>query len=205
MPSELSEVSKVSGGQGLEAVWPWAAVHRTLTRGLSWASLFWFSCFFACVEGDETPADGLALRGDWCSSYCAILEQCGGAFDPSCSDGCRSWSTAYMRRTVAESIEAEAACFRASTACAGGMDEVFTECFEQASLAAPPSAASDHFCARLSQTFFECSWFPSPDSCSLVNARYTAPALAAGERCSDAACDELQQCMEASVWRYGQP
>lgn len=203
MPSELRELSSVTRVEAQEPVRPRVVSSRSLSRRLGWCSLVWSIFLFGCADG-ETSGNPLVLGNDWCSSFCTVTQRCGGGANPSCTNSCLSWSSPYIRRTVRESIEAEAACFRASTDCSSGMDQLFTECFEQAGLAAPPSAASERFCSRLSQTFFECRWFDSPDSCSEVNARYTAPALAAGERCNEAACDELQQCMEASVWSYGE-
>jgi hypothetical protein len=105
---------------------------------------------------------------------------------------------------VAESIAAEAACFSDSMDCSGGTEPVFEECFAQAGLAAPLSEDADRFCAHMSQTFFECRWFESPEGCSQFHARYSPPALEAGQRCNGAPCEELQQCMEAWVWTYGE-
>ncbi len=158
----------------------------------------------ACVDS-EPGQDPLVAGRAWCSALCTLFERCGeGGPAAPCTNGCVSSSRPYMQRIVAESIAAEAACFEDSTDCSGGTEPVFNECFTQAGLAAPPSADAERFCAHMAQTFFECRWFESPDSCSQVHARYTGAALAAGRRCSGTPCEELVQCMEAWVWTYGE-
>jgi hypothetical protein len=174
------------------------------TRGLLLAWSAAASLFpFGCAGGEARPDLLSSSDSDWCPAICDMVLRCQGGIAQGCVAGCRSDASGYFRRVVPESIEAEAACLRAATECPGDMSTLYADCYEQAGRAVPPSAAADRFCTRMSETFFECAWFGSPDACSEELARFTPEALAAGERCSGTPCAELEQCMTASLFTYG--
>jgi hypothetical protein len=57
----------------------------------------------------------------------------------------------------------------------------------------------------MGNVFFECAWFDSPSSCYEEQARFTSDALSAGALCSATSCEELEPCLDANLWSYGEP
>jgi hypothetical protein len=136
---------------------------------------------------------------------CDTYARCEGSSPPGCVEGCQNESGGYFRRHTAAALTAETQCLLESSLCPDELDAVFSECFVAASEALDPTPAATAFCDAMSERFFECAWYSAPTVCSQVNSRYVPEALSAGERCGNTPCDDLEQCMDATLWTYGDP
>lgn len=157
----------------------------------------------SCGEGDGPPTSVGAGAAELCREVCATLDRCMGGVSPTCARDCQPGMRGYMRRITTLAVGGEVRCLQEANACPEDLDELFVECIERAGEAIEPTARAEEFCGGMSETFFECAWYSSPRSCSQAHARYTADALAAGRRCTGSTCDNLESCIEATLWSYG--
>ncbi len=157
----------------------------------------------ACGEGSERPPILGSGRAELCRAVCDTFTRCEGSPTPGCMEGCQTNSGGYFRRHTRAALDAETQCLIDTSACPEDVTDVFSECFLVAGEALEPTPAAAAFCDAMSETFFECAWYSAPTACRQINSRYVPEALSAGKRCGNTECDGLEQCIDATLWSYG--
>lgn len=158
----------------------------------------------ACGEGDERPRLlGSGENTESCLAVCDTVERCAAAVGSDCIAGCQRNQRGYFRRITEQALHEEALCLR-DKACSADLDELFTSCFIEAGQMVEISSEAIEFCESMADTFFECAWYSAPSECSRQNARFTAAALTSGKQCAGAPCDDLESCIEATLWTFGE-
>jgi hypothetical protein len=134
---------------------------------------------------------------------CAAYRRCEGNARSSCLNDCQAGNRAFLARNSDASLELQTECLELAT-CTPEFDDLLDECFSEAFSALEPSTEAVELCATLAKPFFECSWFSTPQSCGRFHAVYSAPALAAERACAAASCEELEGCVEAQLYSFGE-
>jgi len=169
------------------------------------ASVLLSCSLFACEESRPPPLGSRAVgpAASWCNAMCSTYRRCQSAPWPSCLNDCQAQNRTFLARNSTASIELQTECIQLAS-CTADMNELLDECFVEAFFALEPSAESSALCAAMAKPFFECSWFSTPQSCSTFHAVFSAPALAAEQDCAAASCDELDACIEAQLYSFGE-
>jgi hypothetical protein len=157
----------------------------------------------ACGEGDErAPLLGSGENAEWCLAVCDTVERCAGDIGGDCVGGCQPAQRGYRRRVTEQALHEEALCLLEEP-CREGVEEVFESCFVQAAEAVEITSEAIRFCETMADTFFTCAWYSAPSQCAQRNARFTEAALSAGARCAGTPCEELEACIDATLWTFG--
>lgn len=158
----------------------------------------------ACAEGESrAPLLGTGEDSESCLSVCETLERCAGNAGSGCFLGCQSSRRGYFRRVTEQALHEEAQCLL-GTACSENLDDLFLGCFLSAGESIEVTPQATAFCEVMAETFFGCAWYSAPTGCAQEHARFTDAALSAGERCAGTPCDELESCMDATLWTFGE-
>jgi hypothetical protein len=157
----------------------------------------------ACAEGDSRPRLlGSGDNTESCRAACDAIERCTGDAAAGCFEGCQNSRRGYFRRVSEQALHEEALCLR-DKACPADLEELFISCFVQAGQAVEITSKAADFCEGMAETFFVCAWFSAPSQCAREHARYTDPALSAGALCAGTPCEELESCVDATLWTFG--
>lgn len=158
----------------------------------------------ACAEGDSrAPPLGSSGNAELsCLTACDTFERCTGAAQTGCFEGCQESRRGYFLRVTEQALREEAQCLL-NAACPVNLDDIFVSCFVEAGQALAITSQATELCEAMAETFFVCAWYSAPSQCAREHARYTEAALSAGERCAGASCEELESCLAAELWSYG--
>jgi hypothetical protein len=157
----------------------------------------------ACGEGDERARLlGSGENTEWCLAACNTFGRCSADVGGDCVDVCQRNQRGYFRRVTEQALHEEALCLP-DKACSADPDELFTTCFVEVGQVLEITSEATGFCDSMADTFFGCAWYSTPSQCSQQNARFTGAALSAGARCAGTPCDDLESCIEATLWTFG--
>lgn len=157
----------------------------------------------ACAQGESRPPLlGSGENTESCRTACDTIERCAGEAEAGCFEGCQSSRRGYFRRVTEEALHQEALCLL-DKACPEELDELFISCFLEAGEVVEIRSKADEFCDAMAETFFVCAWYSAPSQCAREHARYTDAALSAGARCAGTPCEELESCVDATLWTFG--
>jgi len=90
--------------------------------------------------------------------------------------------------------------------CTPDFTDLIGECYEESflGLELEPSAEAVALCTAMAKPLFECSWFTTPQGCARFHSVFSAPALAAEQACATASCEELDGCIDAELFSFGE-
>jgi hypothetical protein len=140
---------------------------------------------------------------DWCASMCNSYRRCEAPVSSECVASCLDANAAYLARRTGPALEFEMQCM-SSAVCTEDFDDLMASCFSDSLTALEPTGEAEQLCDDLASEFFACSWFPSHASCARFHAGYSALALASEQGCASLPCEDLDACIEARLYRYGE-
>ena len=157
----------------------------------------------ACGGEPRARLLGSGDNTESCRAACDTVARCAGDAETGCFEGCQSRRRGYFRRVTEQALHEEALCLLDKD-CPADLDELFLGCFVEAGQVVEITSKATEFCATMAETFFVCAWYSAPNQCARDHARYTDAALSAGALCAGTPCEELESCIDATLWTFGE-
>jgi len=177
---------------------------RWLRSVAVWGAILWVGCADPDdSDGSPPPAEPETDPSKvFCGGLCAAYDRCALELErelnlPNCFDDCMLESDA-LQILRADLMHAEAACMQEEPCDRVLYERYWTEsCYETASAAIAPTAATYERCQSIAADSFKCGWWFSVDDCAESYRVFSDEVVAGVQACfAESLCDEIDPCVE---------